>query len=368
MNKLNSLSIIDNTDIDSFKNTMGKIQQFQRLVRENLIEGKDYGTIPGTQKPTLYKAGAEKIVILGKLRSTFDILSETKDYEKEFFDFEIRWNLWAGDNLLVQGVGLCNSKEDKYRYRWITEKKLPSNVDKSKLVFRNKMGKYGDYKEYRMVNEDVCTLANTILKMAKKRALVDAALLVGSLSDLFTQDMEDLPKEYIDKEDTSKEKEEVKPETKSAKAEPEKKPATKEQKDKLTEIIKDKGVTKEQLVWLKKVMDNGVSYDVAEKVISMWEEKKKKEKAPENNDKPETDLPLPQAGSPFVEISKEEIDKENLVDDILKLSKTKNIPRETLKAWAGISKYDRLTGCEIKTLEKVLDFAQKYVVEGKAVV
>ena len=206
MNKLNSLSIIDNTDIDSFKNTMSKIQQFQRLVRENLIKGKDYGTISGTQKPTLYKAGAEKIVILGKLRSTFDVLNETKDYEREFFDFEIRWNLWAGDNLLVQGVGLCNSKEDKYRYRWITEKKLPSNVDKSKLVFRDKTGKYGNYREYRMINEDVCTLANTILKMAKKRALVDAALLVGSLSDLFTQDIEDLPEEYLNNKDNPEEK------------------------------------------------------------------------------------------------------------------------------------------------------------------
>ena len=28
--------------------------------------------------------------------------------------------------------------------------------------------------------------------MAKKRALVDAALLVGSLSDIFTQDIEDM--------------------------------------------------------------------------------------------------------------------------------------------------------------------------------
>ena len=200
MNKVNSLSIIDNTDIDSFKNTMNKIEQFQRLVKENLKEGKDYGTIPGTQKPTLYKAGAEKIVILGKLRSTFDVLDETKDYEKEFFQFEIRWNLWAGDNLLVQGVGLCNSKEDKYRYRWVGENKLPNNIKKDNLLWKEINGKYGKYKAYRIENEDICTLANTILKMAKKRSLVDAALLVGSLSDLFTQDMEDLQKEYIENE------------------------------------------------------------------------------------------------------------------------------------------------------------------------
>ena len=34
-------------------------------------------------------------------------------------------------------------------------------------------------------------------KMAKKRALVDAALQVGSLSDVFTQDFDDLPQEDL---------------------------------------------------------------------------------------------------------------------------------------------------------------------------
>jgi len=39
---------------------------------------------------------------------------------------------------------------------------------------------------------DPYTMDNTVLKMAKKRALVDAALLVASLSDVFTQDLEDM--------------------------------------------------------------------------------------------------------------------------------------------------------------------------------
>ena len=197
MTEVNSLSIIDQGDMVSFKQTMQKINQWQGLVQSNLKKDKDYGIIPGTSKPTLYKPGAEKIVMLGKLRSTFDILDETKDYEKEFFQFEVRWNLWAGENLICQGVGLCSSKEDKYRYRWVSEKKLPNNIKKDNLVYRIKSGKYGEYKQYRIENEDICSIANTILKMAKKRALIDAALLVGSLSELFTQDVEDLPEEYL---------------------------------------------------------------------------------------------------------------------------------------------------------------------------
>ncbi len=197
MTEVNSLSIIDQGDMVSFKKTIEKIAQWQNLVQTNLKEGKDYGTIPGTSKPTLYKSGAEKIIMLGKLRSTFDILDETKDWENEFFQFEIRWNLWVGEVIIAQGVGLCSSKEDKYRYRWVSEKKLPNNVNKDSLPCRVKSGKYGDYKQYRVENEDICSIANTILKMAKKRAEIDAALLVGSLSELFTQDIEDLPEEYL---------------------------------------------------------------------------------------------------------------------------------------------------------------------------
>jgi len=41
-------------------------------------------------------------------------------------------------------------------------------------------------------NEDIYSQVNTILKMAKKRALVDAALSAGRLSQVFTQDIEDM--------------------------------------------------------------------------------------------------------------------------------------------------------------------------------
>jgi hypothetical protein len=44
----------------------------------------------------------------------------------------------------------------------------------------------------RVENEDTASLANTILKMAKKRALVDAAIAIARISDLFTQDVEDM--------------------------------------------------------------------------------------------------------------------------------------------------------------------------------
>ena len=151
-----SIAIIDNVQLQQVQATMAKIRQFQQIIRQSFVEGHDYGVIPNTDKPTLLKPGAEKILMLLGLRSEFDIVDSTRDFEKGFFEYQIRCRLLHGDVIITEGLGAANTRETKYR----------------KL--------------------DPFTLDNTVLKMAKKRALVDAALLVGSLSDIFTQDIEDM--------------------------------------------------------------------------------------------------------------------------------------------------------------------------------
>ena len=154
-NEVNSLSIIEQTDMTAFKTTMGKISQFQKLVRENLQDGKDYGTIPGTSKPTLFKPGAEKILMLMGLQSIYEIIDSTRDWKEGFFQYQVRCTLKKGDVVITQGLGSCNSREKKY------------------------------------TNQSGFNIDNTILKMAKKRSQVDASLTVASLSEIFTQDIED---------------------------------------------------------------------------------------------------------------------------------------------------------------------------------
>lgn len=152
----NSLAIIDMVEIQQVQATMNKITQFQQVIQKTLHQRHDYGIIPGTDKPTLLKPGAEKILMMMGLRSEFEIADSTRDFEKGFFQYQVRCKLFRGDMLITEGLGACNTRERKY------------------------------------IKMDPYTLDNTILKMAKKRALVDAALLVASLSDVFTQDLEDL--------------------------------------------------------------------------------------------------------------------------------------------------------------------------------
>lgn len=185
-NEINALSIIDTVEIDSIASTMAKIQQMQNVVQKTLKKGHDFGEVPGTSKPTLLKPGGEKICMLFGLNPEYEFLKTTEDYDKEFFSYNIRCTLFRNGQPVAQGVGSCNSKEKKYRY--INVDKIPENyVGQSEEI----TDKYGRTK-YKINNPDICSLVNTILKMAKKRAFIDAVLQVASLSEVFTQDIEDM--------------------------------------------------------------------------------------------------------------------------------------------------------------------------------
>jgi len=151
------LSIVARKDPGELAAALSKISAFQDMVRTQLKEGKDFGAIPGAgDRKVLLKPGAEKITVLLGLRSKFEIVGKVEDFEAGFFAYMVRCSLVAANGeTITEGLGQANTKERKY------------------------------------AKQDPYTLANTVLKMARKRALVDAALTVGSLSDIFTQDLED---------------------------------------------------------------------------------------------------------------------------------------------------------------------------------
>jgi hypothetical protein len=165
--QITALSVIDSIDTNIVARTMDKIHAFQQVIQQAVKPGHDIGIIPGTKKPTLLKPGAEKIVMMMGLSSRYEIMDKVEDYEKGFFSYNIRCTLSRQGFDICEGVGNCNSRESKY------------------------------------IKADPYSVANTILKMAKKRAYVDAALSVASLSDIFTQDLEDMPNMMIENDGPS---------------------------------------------------------------------------------------------------------------------------------------------------------------------
>jgi len=201
-------------DEEQFKHDMQAINRFQQIVHKTMIVGLDYGVIPGTQKPTLLKPGAEKIAKLLGLSDQYEILDKAEDWDKPLFRYLIVCRLihLASGSVISEGLGECNSMESKYRWR-DSKRKCPycgaEAIIKGKREYGGGWicyGKIGGCGEKwpdgdpdienqevgKVENEDIYSQVNTILKMAKKRALVDAALSAGRLSDIFTQDVEDI--------------------------------------------------------------------------------------------------------------------------------------------------------------------------------
>jgi len=200
--------------------------EFQRRV---MIEGVHYGKVPGTDKNTLFKPGAELLLSRMALRASDPIiLDETIDYgdctpdgtvtREGLIRFSVRRDIYRQtgpsetDRMLVSsGLGACTSREKKYRWR-NTERVCPTcgkaAIIKGKkeygggwLCWKKKDGcgdkfSAGDpaiesQGAGQAFNPEVADLENTILKMASKRALVDATLLATGCSNAFTQDVGD---------------------------------------------------------------------------------------------------------------------------------------------------------------------------------
>jgi len=184
---------------DSRPLTAAQIKAQVNLIQEVMqaVMKKDvhYGVIPGTPKPTLYKAGAEKIL------STFRIgvEPETEDlsnYETAHYRVKAKGFDQKTGALLGVGVGECSSDEEKYKWRRpvCDEEFNETPDDRKRIVWKRGSGNNPNYQQ-KQIRTNPADVANTILKMAKKRAQIDLTLTVTAASDVFDQDLEDLPEE-----------------------------------------------------------------------------------------------------------------------------------------------------------------------------
>lgn len=121
-----------------------------------LVRDVDFGKVPKAKTPSLWKSGAEKILLGYGLYYDTIITDSYKDYQKGLFYYEVKAVAYDQEGRIVRtGVGCCNTQESGF-------------------------GMAGAFNS-----------ANNALKKAKKRAVVDLALTLGSLSNCFTQDLDD---------------------------------------------------------------------------------------------------------------------------------------------------------------------------------
>jgi hypothetical protein len=134
-------------DLDDAQRVQDMLIRFRN---EILIPGVDYGTIPHTNGATLYKPGGEKLLAFFGLGFKLEITRD-EDWDKGRVSYEVKTIIHdkRTQEVITEGIGSCNSKERKYK------------------------------------NKDAAEVANTCLKMAKKRSLLDGVLTATGASGLF---------------------------------------------------------------------------------------------------------------------------------------------------------------------------------------
>lgn len=179
--------------------------------------GVDYGTVPGVTKPFLKISGTERLQQMFNLRIKLedkDVSNPESDYYRHtLYAYAYAINPTTGEETyLGMGLGVCSSKETKYRYRWVKASELPTSMkvgmlseyaDKEGVIRESvdiqkwidtyglgsaKMTQYGA--RFRVENMDLADVDNTVAKQAAKRARADVVQNVTGAHRMFTREEE----------------------------------------------------------------------------------------------------------------------------------------------------------------------------------
>lgn len=203
------------------------------VMKSVMLDGTHYGTVGTVKKPTLLQPGAQILCVTFRLVAKFT--KTMRDLGNGHREWIVDCNLSTPAGVAMgYGCGSCSTMEEKYRWRTDasdaedTGHTVPSSYwaikDKAKQamtlrqICNNQLGSYGVAKldaagkpvakgapggvwkivkypaeRKRVENENLADTYNTALKIACKRALVHAVLNTTGASDIFTQDVEDMP-------------------------------------------------------------------------------------------------------------------------------------------------------------------------------
>lgn len=196
---MSNLAIVQTNSMMSVEQMRERINGVQRVMQSVMKENTHYGVIPGTKKPTLYKAGSEVLL------TTFHIGLKLEVDDLSTSD-EIRYRVKAvgyhqpTSGFVGEGIGECSTGEEKYKWRTaICDEEYDATPEsRRRIKFQKSWDKYSrshNILQIKQIRTEPADLANTALKMAKKRAQIDFTLTALGASDIFTQDIEDLPDE-----------------------------------------------------------------------------------------------------------------------------------------------------------------------------
>lgn len=167
------------------KQLVSRVKRLQDIMKTVMCKDAHYGVIPGCAQNSLYQPGSQLLSMAFGIGheptvEEFRSQSETR-YRVTDRVFDQKTGMTLG-----YGIGECSTSEDKYAWR----KGKGTEWDNTPEDLRRE--KYGDSYTTKQVRTNPSDVANTVLKMARKRANVNGTIEVLAASETFTQDIEDL--------------------------------------------------------------------------------------------------------------------------------------------------------------------------------
>jgi len=171
---------------------------FVEKVTPMLKDGIDTYKFEGMKKPSLGKPGAEKLAAIFGLSAEFVLDKETMDAMgdlggKRFIAYICNLKNKQTGEQVGQGRGAAFIELERTNYRNVNEAEFAKIKDTLKPEdYQERRGQYGKY--YRVKDGVVFDqlAPNKAIKMAQKSAFVDGVIRTTGMSDLFTQDVEDM--------------------------------------------------------------------------------------------------------------------------------------------------------------------------------
>ena len=150
-----------------------------------------YGVVPGCgKKQVLLKPGAELIMTLFRIGG--------EPMVEEFSDgFDVRYRVTTRGfhiptgNIVGYGIGEASTSEKKYKWRAAVCHEEYEATPETRRQIAYKKDFKGNVTSEEQVRQNPADILNTVLKMAKKRSLVDLCLTATACSDIFVQDIDD---------------------------------------------------------------------------------------------------------------------------------------------------------------------------------
>ena len=175
-----------------------QVQLIQEVMTAVMVKDVHYGTIPGTQKPTLYKPGSEKILATFRIAAYPKEIEDLSNYDEIRYRVKVHGLSMLDGSLIGVGIGECSSSEEKYKWRRpvCDEEYNEAPEDRKRMKWFKGYGDKPPYQQ-KQIRTNPSDVANTVLKMAKKRGQIDMTLTATGASDVFDQDLEDLPEGVV---------------------------------------------------------------------------------------------------------------------------------------------------------------------------